>query len=335
MDVTADDEIRQISVGKPHVVILGAGASYAAFPQGDKHGRMLPLMNNLIETLGIEDIVAETGLCFESQNFEDIYACIHQDSGLIDIREELERQVYRYFREMELPAHPTIYDHLVLSLRDKDLIATFNWDPFLVQAIRRNSHRFKLPRVLFLHGNVEVGYCAEGHMMGNNGGSCSHCCSQLEPTRLLYPITQKNYQLDQFISRQWAMVADALKHAFMVTIFGYGAPTSDARAIELLKGAWGSTDERCMEQFEIIDIRDEAELKETWSPFIHTHHHDVYSDFYDSWIAHHPRRTGEAYLNQFMEGKFVENNPLPKEACFAELWDWYSRLQEIEDAESA
>lgn len=58
MDVTADDEIRQVSVGKPHVVILGGSASYAAFPQGDKHGRMLPLMNNLIETLGIEDIVA-------------------------------------------------------------------------------------------------------------------------------------------------------------------------------------------------------------------------------------------------------------------------------------
>ena len=32
MDMTADDEIRQIFVGKPHVVILGAGASYAAFP---------------------------------------------------------------------------------------------------------------------------------------------------------------------------------------------------------------------------------------------------------------------------------------------------------------
>jgi hypothetical protein len=333
MDVTAEDEIRQISVGKPHVVILGAGASYAAFPQGDKHGRRLPLMNNLIETLGIEDIVAKTGLRFESLNFEDIYASIHQYPGLIEIRDELERQVYRYFRGMELPEHPTIYDHLVLSLRDKDLIATFNWDPFLVQAVRRNSHRFKLPRVLFLHGNVEVGYCTEGHMMGNKGGICSRCGSQLAPTRLLYPVTQKNYHLDEFISRQWAMVTDALKHAFMVTIFGYGAPTSDVRAIELLKCAWGSTEERCMEQFEIIDIRDEEDLRETWSPFIHSHHDDVSSDFYESWIAHHPRRTGEAFLNQYMEGKFIENNPLPKEAGFAELWDWYSRLQEIEDAE--
>lgn len=335
MDVTAEDEIRQISVGKPHVVILGAGASYAALPQGDKHGRRLPLMNNLIETLGIEDIVAKTGLRFETPNFEDIYASIHQDPGLIEIREELEFQVYRYFRGMELPEHPTIYDHLVLSLREKDLIATFNWDPFLVQAVRRNSHGLKLPMVLFLHGNVEVGYCNEGHMMGNNGGICSRCGSQLAPTRLLYPVTQKNYHLDEFISRQWAMVTDALKHAFMVTVFGYGAPTSDVRAIELLKGAWGSIEERCMEQVEIIDIRDEADLRDTWSPFIHTHHYRVHSSFYDSWIANHPRRTGEAYLNQFIEAMFIENNPLPREVGFPELWDWYSRLQEIEDAESA
>jgi hypothetical protein len=31
---------------RSHVVILGAGASYAAFPDGDKNGRKLPLMWN-------------------------------------------------------------------------------------------------------------------------------------------------------------------------------------------------------------------------------------------------------------------------------------------------
>ncbi|MBM5816134.1 MAG: hypothetical protein FJ083_05960 [Cyanobacteria bacterium K_Offshore_surface_m2_239] len=121
----------------------------------------------------------------------------------------------------------------------------------------------------------------------------------------------------------------------MVTIFGYGAPTSDARAIELLKDAWGYTDERCMEQVEIIDIRDEPDLRETWSPFVHTHHYRVHPSFYGSWITNHPRRTGEAYLNQFIKAMFIENNPLPQEAGIAELWDWYSRLQEVEDAEFA
>jgi hypothetical protein len=38
-------------MGRPHVYILGAGASYAAFPRGEKTGRKLPLMNNLVEIL--------------------------------------------------------------------------------------------------------------------------------------------------------------------------------------------------------------------------------------------------------------------------------------------
>lgn len=39
MEVSAEEDINQVIVGKLHVLILGAGASYAAFPSGDKHGR--------------------------------------------------------------------------------------------------------------------------------------------------------------------------------------------------------------------------------------------------------------------------------------------------------
>jgi len=332
MEVSAEEEIQQIKMGKPHVVILGAGASYAAFPNGDKNGRKLPLMNNFVETLGIEELISRAGIQFSSSNFEDIYSEIHKRTELSDIREELESTVYDYFRGMELPDDPTIYDHLVLSLRNKDFIATFNWDPFLVQAIRRNSSRFKLPRPLFLHGNVEVGYCPDGHMMGNNDTRCHKCGEQLLRTKLLYPVGEKNYHLDEFISRQWATLADLLKHTYMVSIFGYGAPTSDASAIALLKEAWGSVDSRSMEEFEVIDVRNEDDLRETWSPFIHSHHYRVENIFYNSWVANHPRRTGEAYINQFLNAQFIDNNPLPKSANFEDLWAWYDRLQEVEDA---
>jgi hypothetical protein len=332
MEVSAEEEINQIEVGKPHVVILGAGASYAAFPNGDRNGRKLPLMNNFVETLGIEDLLKRTGLTFSSTNFEDIYTEIHQRQELNEVREDLEQTVYDYFKDMELPDEPTIYDHLVLSLRNKDFIATFNWDPFLVQAIRRNGKRFKMPRPLFLHGNVEVGYCHKGHTMGNNGGHCQLCGVPYTRTQLLYPVGEKNYHLDEFIYRQWVTMADLLKYAFMVSIFGYGAPTSDASAIALLKEAWGNVDDRNMEEFEVIDIRSEDDLRETWSPFIHTHHYRVENTFYNSWIANHPRRTGEAYLNQFLKAQFIEDNPLPKNANFEELWSWYDRLQEVEDA---
>jgi hypothetical protein len=53
MEVSAEGEINQIEVGKPHVVILGAGASYAAFPNRDRNGRKLLLMNNFIETVNV------------------------------------------------------------------------------------------------------------------------------------------------------------------------------------------------------------------------------------------------------------------------------------------
>lgn len=86
MKVSAEEEINQIEVGKPHVVILGAGASYAAFPDGDRNGRKLPLMNNFVEILGIEDLIVRTGLSFSSTNFEDIYTQIHQNPDLSKIR---------------------------------------------------------------------------------------------------------------------------------------------------------------------------------------------------------------------------------------------------------
>ena len=34
-----EQEIADVRIGRPHVVILGAGASLAAFPDGDRNGR--------------------------------------------------------------------------------------------------------------------------------------------------------------------------------------------------------------------------------------------------------------------------------------------------------
>jgi hypothetical protein len=332
MEVSAEDEINQVEIRKPHVVILGAGASYAALPNGDTRGNKLPLMNNFVETLGIENLIKKANIKTKSKNFEDIYSEMQKQPNLSDLCEELEHEVYSYFKNLELPDEPTIYDHLVLSLRDKDFIATFNWDPFLVQAIRRNRDQCKLPKPLFMHGNVEVGYCPAKHMMGNNGRTCHKCGADLIPTKLLYPVEEKNYDLDDFISRQWTVLENMLGIAFMVTIFGYGAPVSDVRAVSLLKKAWGSTDDRIMEQFEIIDVRKEDDLHDTWSPFIHSHHYRIENDFYNSWIANHPRRTGEAYFNQNVKAMFIANNPIPKDAGFEELWEWYDELQNVENA---
>lgn len=66
-------DIKTNSNHSPHVTILGAGASLAALPDGDKNGRKLPLMNNLVEVVGLESLFEEYGLKYEGENFEATY----------------------------------------------------------------------------------------------------------------------------------------------------------------------------------------------------------------------------------------------------------------------
>lgn len=136
---------------KPHVVILGAGASLAAFPNGDKNGRKVSGMDGFFENLGF-DLNLDS---HSSRNLEDIY--INADE---ELKDEIEYIIEEYFRRLKIPKTPTIYDQIVLGLRPKDLIASFNWDPFLVQAFVRNKTQFNLPQIVFLHGNVAIFYCS-------------------------------------------------------------------------------------------------------------------------------------------------------------------------------
>jgi hypothetical protein len=41
---------------RPHLVILGAGASYATLPNRDKNGNKLPIMNGFMDTIGISHL---------------------------------------------------------------------------------------------------------------------------------------------------------------------------------------------------------------------------------------------------------------------------------------
>lgn len=326
MEVTIAQEIQQIEMEKPHVVILGAGASVASFPSGDKNGRIAPLMDDFIDILNLAPLLDKANIDYRNKNFEDVYSSIYGRKECDAIRQEIETFVSNYFSSFVISDAPCIYDHLVLSLRDKDVIATFNWDPFLMQAYLRNRKFFKLPRLLFLHGNVTVGFCLEDKELGINGDTCSKCRRHLNPTKLFYPISEKDYHNDPVIADQWHQLEFYIKNAFMLTIFGYGAPSSDVSAIALMKNAWGDSENRVLEEIEIIDTKDEEMLRKTWFPFIHSHHYQTYKNFYDSWISKHPRRTGEAHINQFLKGRWIENNPLPVNANFEELWSWFDVL---------
>lgn len=121
---------------RPHVVILGAGASCAAIPSGDKNGKRISAMNGFMDKLGMNDILDGITLQISSNNLEEIYMELNERSSDEDnyrrAKEELENRIYKYMSDFAIPDEPTVYDYLILSLTEKDLIAAFNRDPLLV-----------------------------------------------------------------------------------------------------------------------------------------------------------------------------------------------------------
>lgn len=315
--------------GRPHVVILGAGASRAAFPEGDKYGRLLPLMNDLVATLDLGASLRDSGLD-PSANFESIYDQLAGREELGDVRKLVEDRVAEYFTGLKLPDRPTIYDYLVLSLRPKDYIATFNWDPFLYLACWRNHRAAPLPETLYLHGCSIIGHCLDDRTMGLVGSECSKCGKSFTPSRLLYPVGDKDYTSDRFISAQWKSLQFAMENAWLFTVFGYGAPASDAGAIALLDEAWGGSNKRNLEEIELINTQPESELLQSWERFIHSHHYRVTSDYFSSLLGRFPRRTCEAMWEQNMEAKFLEYKQVPRFETVGELQEWASALSSYE-----
>lgn len=326
--------IKNPKENKRHVVILGAGASFAATipTNGDKNGKKLPVMTNLIEIVKLEDLISQVTLSCDSKNFEDVYSELHSKGEHTKVLKEIEQRVHNYFNSLELPDNPTIYDYLVLSLRKKDVIATFNWDPLLVQAWERcYKITSNLPHLLFLHGNVRVAVCEKCKIIARQGDNCSYCSEKLEPTKLLYPINEKNYDKDPVIREQWSILRQAIGQSYALTIFGYGAPKSDVSAVALMKEAWGKTEERSMEQIDIIDIREREDLAETWSQFIHTHHYDTHKSFFDSHLAKVPRRSIEAYYEMFFMSNFIDTHEFSQNVTFDELHAFVKTLTPFEE----
>ena len=328
---TNEDQINDLSHGRPHLVILGAGASLAACPDGDASGIRLPLMNDLIETVSLGAELDSAGIQWKNRNFEDVYAELCDEGTLADTASQLNNAIAEYFGSMQLPDEPNIYDYLVLGLRPKDVIATFNWDPFLWQALARNRSVASPPHFLFLHGCSVVGHCVADRQQGYVGRPCPKCNQSLAPTKLLYPVTDKDYVTDPYISTQWNLLKEVLEKVYLVTVFGYAAPPTDAAAIDLMQTSWGPSESREFEDIEIIDIKPEDELADTWDAFIHSSHYSITSSFFKSLVFDHPRRTCEAMWAQFMDAKIIDANSPPREpANLQELQQWYSELVDVE-----
>lgn len=333
--MTKEQEIEIVHGRGTHVVILGAGASYASTLRNpEKNGKQLPLMRNIVEVVGLNYLVENLPNDFQilKEDFEKLYSKLANSSEFTGEKRIVEEAVYSYFQELELPDEPTIYDYLILSLRHrKDVIATFNWDPFLYKAYVRNSKFVKCPGILFLHGCVSLGYNRTNGTSGPAGWYSKETKKLFEPTRLLYPVDKKDYNSDPFIKGQWDALSYELAKAERVTIFGYSAPETDVEAIELLQKAWGNVEQRSMEEFELIDIREEGEVKQSWNSFIHSHHYQYRTNYFQSSLARHPRRSVESYHHWAMpltpDEAFQDGNKVPDNfKTLNELWAWHEKL---------
>ena len=332
---TVEAEIKNVSAERPHLLLLGAGASKAALPNGDQNGRLVPLLRDVAEELRLVEYFPDELKQTALSDFEAAYSRLF-DRGASPELEEIDSQVRNFFMDLELPDEPNLYDVINLSLREKDAIATFNWDPFLIQSqVRLLQHGIttKLPQLFFLHGNVLVGFCEQCGRKGVKMGTCPVCGGLFKSVELLYPVEHKDYQSNAFIQREWEGVRVWLENCLTFTVFGYSAPVTDREAIDLLKGGWGKTSDREIEQTEIINRpgADRAQLRETWDPFIHTHHYEVLDSFYDSSIARHPRRSVEAFTTRYLGAQFTDDNPVPRSfATLDEMAEWYRPLLEAE-----
>ena len=293
---------------RAHTVILGAGATIAAIPNGDRNGKKSSVMSGLIEKLNLSDVFSGVQLNTQSDNLEDIYSELALRSECEDILCQLEKRIYDYFVSLELPEGPTIYDFLVLSLTKKDIIATFNWDPLLIQAyIRCIKITDNLPHIFCLHGNVAMGYCEKHREFGSTNAECPVCGELLPPTKLLYPVAEKNYSSDEYIKSCWDATEYIIENSYMITIFGYSAPSSDKKAVELLKKAWGSLEKRQLEEVSVIDVISEEEILKKWDKFIYTHHYRYTNDFFQSYLGMFPRRSCETVFATFQFNLWADN----------------------------
>lgn len=315
------EEIIKATEQKSHLFILGAGATKACIPHGDKNGIPSPVMEGFLSTIGEEDILSGVSLETNSSNIESIYSELSERPEYSAKVKGIEDIIVKYFSSMQIPDEPTLYDYLILSLRSKDCIATFNWDPLLVQAYLRVREITKdLPHLLFLHGNVAIGLCKECYTFSPlSFPYCPECHHNLEQMPLLYPIKNKSYTQHWGIEGFWTTFEHFIEKTAIVTIWGYGAPESDVKAKELMLKAFSSSF-RKLDQIEVIDIADPRKIADKWVNFSKetNYHIKVVKTLSETLLWEFPRRSVEGYTKRYITGWWGKSKLSLKEGI---SWD--------------
>ena len=195
-----NDDIYELMKKQPHILLLGAGASIAVMK--DLGLEAPSAMKDFIKNANLEECLDGITLKTKSDNLEDIYQELCSDKKYDFIRTRLEYGIQSYINKFRLPKNKvSIYDKILLAMKPQDCIYSFNWDPLLVDAKSHVINKLYqwgyenptelLPKIHFLHGNVQVGFCEEDKVYGRRNSFCSHCGKRLTYTKLLYPDGKK------------------------------------------------------------------------------------------------------------------------------------------------
>lgn len=286
----------------PHIVILGAGASKAAVPV-DKNGLSVPLLSNIHTLLDLTNDIRELGYTDDiPDNFETFFSNISESGNYPELTKRLEGRVRNFFKRLQIPDEITLYDYLILSLTKKDAIISFNWDPFLMQAYRRNINVGNLPQLIFPHGNVGVGLCNECKVKGYADCLCPNCLKALSDMKLLYPVKKKNYYDGNIIENEWILAKNYLSHAAGITVFGYSAPESDLEAYTLLKESYKQSKIDINAPFTIINLDSERDnQKKKWEDIYDNRMLAYHTSFQESILWLYPRVSLETIFDAILQ----------------------------------
>ena len=114
----------------------------------------------------------------------------------------------------------------------------------------------------------------------------------------MYPVKNKNYQKNEFISEQWKILEDFISKAALITIYGYSAPKTDVEAINIIKKAFARLG--TPRYFDIVEIIehpkfDTKNISEAWLDLseMARDHLKLRRSVFDSYMFKSPRRSLE------------------------------------------
>jgi hypothetical protein len=151
--------------------------------------------------------------------------------------------------------------------------------------------------------------------------TCNECKELLQPTKLLYPVKQKNYQADEFIHGEWENLRLHIQHAYLVSVFGYSAPVTDVEAKKLMLEVWKKNTTKSLGALNIIDVKSETEVKENWKDF-EAWSMSVGESVWNTYLFIHPRRSCDAFAMATLQQSPWADNHCPKFETLEELQKW-------------